>query len=100
MVHLFGDWFSDLVVIALVFVVYVSFSAFTKDKWSLMWMGLVCSAVVFVISLFEVWGPFFGESFIGPEGTFIYSVSIAVVSLGAIIWHLYEMFAKDLGWFK
>jgi len=82
MVHLFGDWFSDIVVIFLCFVIYLFLRINTKEKKSWNRLDLAFSFIIFIISAFEVIGSLiFRDLYYGPPEGFIISVLIMLVTL-------------------
>ncbi len=83
MVHLFGDWFGDIVVIFLCFVIYLFLRINTKEKKTWNRLDFAFSAIIFFISAFQVIGSLvYGDNYYGPAEGFIISLIIMLITLG------------------
>jgi len=81
MVQLFGDWFGNIVVIFLCFVIYLFLRINTKEKKSWNRLDLSFSVIIFLISAFEVIGSLvFENPYYGPQEGFIISIAIMLIT--------------------
>lgn len=83
MVHLFGDWFGDIIVIFVAFVIYLFLRVNTKEKKTWNRLDLTFSVIIFLITAFQVIGSLvYGDNYYGPAEGFIISLGIMLVTLG------------------
>lgn len=97
MANLFGDWWGDAVAMFIIFAVYIVFWVFyIKGKESRNKIGLWVAVFIFAISAFSVLGEVFGDyPFSGPQGGFLISFVVMVLSLIGIIVGVLEVFSDE-----
>lgn len=83
MVHLFGDWFGDIIAIFLCFVIYLFLRITTKEKKTWNRLDFAFSAIIFFISACQVIGSFvYGDNYYGPAEGFIISLIVMLITFG------------------
>ncbi len=81
MVHLFGDWFADITVIFLCFVIYLFLRINTKEKRTWNRLDLSFSFIIFLISAFQAIGSLvFEDHYYGPQEGLIITFAIMVIT--------------------
>jgi amino acid transporter len=83
MVHLFGDWFGDIVVIFLCLVIYIFLRINSKEKKAGNRLDFAFSAIIFFISACQVIGSLvLGDLYYGPQEGFVITLLIMLITLG------------------
>jgi NhaP-type Na+/H+ or K+/H+ antiporter len=82
MVHLFGDWFGDIVAIFIIFVIYLFLRINTKEKKTWDRLDFFFSLAVFIVAACEIVGSIiFMDFYYGPSEGFLVMIGIMIITL-------------------